>query len=382
MRFLNACSKTIAVFLALGFILTALLALFLFNAQIWFMNPETYKSAFEEQEIYTQLPTLLAKQISVNMTYDPCLENPEECEGEEEDSEEDGGPPSYLKNLSQEQWETILSQLLTPEWTQAQTESLLDQIFDFVKSEEETITLTVSLVELKANLTGQKGLEIVRELIDAQPPCTEQLLDILFKIAAGDFTPDELLLCAPPHALLDNLSPAIESALDFVIQEIPDEATFEQQVYDRHSTDESRLEQEDSGFNIRQLVFIMRFSPLIPFMFFALVTFFGVRSVKDLFLWWGIPFAIVGLVGLALVLLGFASINWDWSSLITVRAPVPLEPSLVDFAFETLQLVFERVLWSIVIQVGVIAFIGIIFITLGILRKTPTYEDPLPQSLS
>ena len=76
MRLINACSKTIAFFFVLGFILSAILALFLFNTQIWFTRPETYKAALVEQEVYAKLPALLANQFATQMAYDPCREDP------------------------------------------------------------------------------------------------------------------------------------------------------------------------------------------------------------------------------------------------------------------------------------------------------------------
>ena len=231
MKFLSACSKTIAAVFAAVFIILALITLILFIVQGQLLNSKTYKTAFEEQEIYNQLPVLAAKQIATSMTNNPCREDPEQCEGEDQDGEESGGPPSYLKNLSQEQWELILSQVLTQAWTKSQTESALDQLFAFLDSDESTLSITISSVDLKANLTGQKGMDIIRQLVNAQPPCTDQLLDILFDIASGTFTPDQLLLCAPPAGLLDELTPEIEAVLNRVIQEIPDEANIEQTIF-------------------------------------------------------------------------------------------------------------------------------------------------------
>jgi len=379
MKFLSACSKTIAVVFAAAFVISAIIALILFNVQSRLLDSETYKVALDEQEIYGQLPTLVAKQIATSMAYNPCLENPDQCDGEDPNVDsgenEAGGLPAYLKNLSQEQWERILSQVLTPEWTQAQTESALDQLFAFLDSDEDTLIITISLVDLKANLTGQKGMDIIKQLVLAQPPCTEQLLDILFDIALGDFTPDELLLCAPPEDLLDKLTPEIEAALSIVIEEFPDEARIEQNLFSGDDDQNSQGPMEGPGISIRTIRLAMSFSPLLPLLCLSLLTLFGVRSLKDLLLWWGIPFVIVGLSSLALGLAGLPILNWGLTTYMEVRIPDVLDPEFVDIGFETLRLLFKSLLRTIATQAGLIAFLGLIMSGAGIFVKPSSPES-------
>jgi hypothetical protein len=381
MKFLSACSKIIAAGFAAAFIIATLLSLIIFNVQGQLLDSDTYKNALEEQEIYTLLPTLVAKQIATSMTYNPCLENPEQCEGEDQDQDpaedENGGPPAYLKNLSQEQWELILTQLLTPEWTQTQTESALDQLFTFLDSNDNTLSITISLVDLKANLTGQKGMDIIKQLVNAQPPCTEQLLDILFDIATGTFTPDELLLCAPPEELLDELAPEIEGALEIVIQELPDEVNIEQNLFGDEDNQGSEVPLGDSGINVRTIRFFMRFSPLLSVLFLGLLTLFGVRSLKGLLLWWGIPFMTAGLLGLTLALMGMPILNWGWTTFAEVRIPAVLDPEFVDLGFETVRLVFRSLLRTIALQAGLMTLLGIILTGASIFLKGQTPSEPI-----
>jgi hypothetical protein len=375
MKFLSACSKSIAAVFAAAFVISGILVLLVFNIQNRLLDPDSYKVALEEQEIYTQLPTLVAKQIATSMTYNPCLEDPDQCEGEgapeSNSGEEDDGPPAYLKNLTQEQWESVLTQVLTPAWTQTQTESALDQLFTFLDSDDGTVSITISLVDLKANLSGQNGVNIVRDLVNAQPPCTEQLLDMLFDIASGDFTPDELLLCAPPESLFDELTPEIETALGAILQEIPDEAMIEQNLFGGDEDRGSQGEGPNPISSIRSIRLLLRFSPLLPFLFLGLLTLFGVRSLKGLLLWWGIPIGIVGLSALALALLGLPIFTWAWNYYIDVRIPHVLNREFVVIGFETLRFIFRSILRTIAIQGGLVAFVGIIMAGAGIVLKPP-----------
>ena len=199
MRILNTCSKTIAAGLGLLFVISAISSMLLVNAQNELLVSETYKQALVRQDIYQQLPDLIARQIARSVEYNPCLENPEECEREVQDHNPEenatSDPPPYLKNLEEEDWERILSQILTPEWTKSQIELALDQFFNFLDSGEDDLRITISLVELKANIKGEKGMDIIRILVDAQPPCTESLLGIFVGMLANDFSPDQLLQC-------------------------------------------------------------------------------------------------------------------------------------------------------------------------------------------
>ena len=363
MKLFSACSKAIAAIFAASFVISALMALLLFNVQNRLLDPETYKKAFEKQEIYSVLPALLSKQIARSMTYNPCLENPEECVGEDQaqDPEESSnGPPTYFKNLTQEDWERILSHILTPGWTKSQTESVLDQFFTFLDSGEDKLKITISLVGLKANLTGEKGMDIIRILVNAQPPCTKSLLGIFVDMVAGDFSPEQLLSCRPPQDLIDDLAPVMESALDLVIDELPETVHLEKQVFGRQESSVSGESREGLEIDFQDIRFLMQISPVIPFIFLVLLTILGVRSLKDFLLWWGIPFVILGLSALVLGWIGLPILNWSLNTYVQDRIPSVIDPSLVDIGFESLRWVYKSLFRDIAFQAGLTALLGMI----------------------
>ena len=119
----------------------------------------------------------------------------------------------------------------------------------------------------------------------------------------------------------------------------------------------------------------MRYSPLLPVLFLGLLTLFGVRSLKGLLLWWGIPFMIAGLSALALALLGLPIVTWAWNYYIDVRIPYVLDRAFVEIGFETLRLVFQTLSRAIAVQGGLIAFGGIIMAGVGIVIKTSHRND-------
>jgi hypothetical protein len=384
MRYLNTCSKIIAAGLGLLFVLSAISSVFLVNAQNKLLVSETYKLALVEQDIYKQLPNLFARQIARSVEHNPCLENPEQCEGEVQDhnSQEDdtSDPPPYLKNLEREDWERILSQILTPEWIKSQIESALDQFFNFLDSGEDEFRITISLVELKANVTGKKGMDIIRILVDAQPPCTESLLGIFMDMLANDFSPDQLLQCRPPQDILDGLAPIMEAALDLVIDLIPNTATFGTNFFWEEEDQSQDRSREGLPINFQTIRLIIRMSPLAPILFLILLSIFGIRSLKDWFLWWGIPFSIVGMVSFAIALFGYPMLNLIWRYFILVRIPEALDPALVEIGFQTLWLVVRSALRAVAIQAGLIAIVGIIMVALGIIRKSSSNDYSYPNA--
>jgi hypothetical protein len=372
MKFLGSCSKTIAVGCAILFIISALSALILFNLQSHYLNPDTYTTVLDQQEVYDRLPAILAEQIAYSMTYNPCLENPEECEGGNPGEDEDNGPPPYLKNLDVGDWERMFSIILTPEWTKSQSENILDQFFNFLDSDEQKLTITVSIVGLKENLAGQKGMEFIRILIDAQPPCTETLLDLIIEAAAGDFSPDQLLLCRPPEWVMDELAPTMEAALDLVIDDLPDQIVLRKSVFveDENASTSSFIDRPQKTFQaVRTL---MRFSPILPSIFLVLITLFAVRSLKDLLFWWGIPFMVVGVSVLGMGLFARPLMDWGLETFILNRIQGTIDPGILELIVDSIELLIQSYVRLIANQSALIAYLGIIMTGVGLLT---TYKS-------
>ncbi|OGO18718.1 MAG: hypothetical protein A2Z14_09475 [Chloroflexi bacterium RBG_16_48_8] len=368
MKFLGTCSKVISVGFATAFVISALIALLLVNLQNHYLNPDTYKTVLDEQNIYDRLPAILSKQIAYSITYNPCLENPEQCEGEGMGGvDENNGPPTYLKNLTIEDWELMLSHILTPEWTKSQTESVLDQFFAFLNSEEEKLSITISLVGLKANLTGQKGMEFMRILVDAQPPCTETLLGLLLDAAAGDFTPDQLLLCRPPEEVMDGLAPTLEAALDLVIDDLPDQAILGKKLFGGGENASASTINEGPGINFQTVRSVMRLSLFLPLIFLVLLTLFGVRSWRGFLFWWGIPFMILGISALGVGLIALPMLDWGLGTFVLDRIPGAIDPDLLNLLIDSTELLVQSFVRVIVNQAALIVALGIIMTGAGLI---------------
>jgi hypothetical protein len=357
-----------------AFVISALIASLLFNMQNHFLNPETYKAVMDEQDIYNRLPAILARQITYSMSYDPCSENPEQCEGEARGEDEEGGPPTYLKNLSQEDWELILSKILTPEWTQSQAESIFEQFFAFLVSGEEKLTMTISLVELKANLTGQDGMQIIEILVNAQPPCTETLLDTFVNMIEGDFSPDQVLMCRPPEEIMESLSPTLEGALDLVIGDLPDQATIGKDIFGSDEASPDQGFNQGTGISFQSLRLGMQLSPLVALLFLLLLTLFGVRSLQDFLFWWGIPLLFIGIAALVLGLTALPLLDWGLNAFVIDRIPGGIDATLMEILMETLELLVKSLVRIVANQAALMAFSGITLTGIGLLLQYRSTE--------
>lgn len=293
---MRTAARFVAFLCAVGFVFAATATLLILCVRAAFINPETYKSALSENQIYDRLPGVIAGELVNSAEYDPCEQNPTLCEGEEAAEDEADGPPAYIENLDAATWESILTTLAPPSWLKAQTNSFIDQIFDLDRMDE---PIEISLVELKHRITGPEGPMVIRQVLAAQPPCsTEQIADITHDLAMGEQI-DTILACRPPDELLDEWMPSFQYELQQAVAEIPEVSRIPHLL--------QGIEAQDTpteGFvSPARVVDFFRWSPLLsicPALLLLLAAAMGARSLPSLLKWWGWPLLLTGLVGLGL----------------------------------------------------------------------------------
>ncbi|HLF75083.1 MAG TPA: hypothetical protein VI524_12095, partial [Anaerolineales bacterium] len=99
--------RVLAAFCTILFIVTGVMALFLFNIERTSFSAETYKQAFEDRQLYSRMPAVLAEALTTAIW-------------QNEDADE------YLKALTSRDWEAVISSLLPPEELKVLTDSTLD----------------------------------------------------------------------------------------------------------------------------------------------------------------------------------------------------------------------------------------------------------------
>jgi hypothetical protein len=360
-NFLHGCSQAIAVILAILFVITAVIVLLLFNVERGLLRPGLYKAAMVEHELYERLPGLLAKQLHGSMTYNPCEEDPSLCEGEgppgegEGEGEGDGGPPEFFTNLSEDDWEKLIDGIIPKDWLRTQVEGVLDQVFALLETGDVESGVVISMVGLKQHLAGEEGMQAILELIQAQPPCTEDQLLMLSQLEIDMSSVSTLLTCSPPQEILDMFLPNLRPILDEITGGIKDETNLLETLGEGGD-----LNIDFQAIGMVRL--IIRLSPLLPLVLLLLVTLFGVRSLKGFFLWWGIPLLVVGVIGFSGSLMVPFLVNWAISMYGSAALPGGFSPDFLTLGFDLVRFVLGSLARAIGRQTAISGIVGLGFV--------------------
>ena len=328
---MQTLGRFIAGICALLFIITGVMALLFFNIERKAFDSTTYKQAFEDQNLYARMPSILANTLSATILQNQNM-------------------PTFIRSLTPADWEAAVSSMLPAEELKAITDDALDSVFDYIN--RRTDSVSVSVIPLKSRLIGPSGVELVKQVLRVQPACTtEQLQAIAFGFLSGG----DIILCSPPEDVLTLLTPVIESQIQVLTVAVPDEVTLISSVLSATPSDPRvRLN------NVRLLMLI---SPLLPAAFLLGITIFAVRSLKDWLTWWGWPIFITGTSALIIALLGSPTIGFIVSRFMQIQAAGLIPPSLLAIMQETASSVTNEILKPVTLQGLILAVIGF---TMGI----------------
>ncbi len=379
---MRTCGRLIAGVFAFLFIVSATITLLLYNLDASLLKSETYKLALIEEDIYARVPGFVGQQITYGMSYNPCLESPDQCEDDSGPENPEAGPPAYFRILSEDDWEHLISTLLEPEWLQTTVESVLDQVFDNLNSNTPPEPISISLAELKAKLTGEVGYQTLLTLLEKQPECTPEQILQLSEAQLFDGEMDDFLLCNPPEILMDVVDPLMREAIQSAVSGIPEEMTFDLPLLDMSGSIEIGEFGGDTIPSIFTARRLLRITLLIPITFLLLVTIFAVRSIRDWLLWWGVPLLLTGLLGLVFSTLSLPILGWVVPRLIGEVAPAGVTPELFSIGVDLGNAVFSQVTRKIMAQAGVMAVIGFGFTISAYFVKPANkkFGDPLPEN--
>ena len=381
---LSGCSKTIAALAAILFVITALVVLLLFNVEYMLFRPDVYKDAMAEEGFYEQLPGLMAEQLRYGMAYNPCAEDPTVCEGDgQPPGEGEGGPPAFFENLTDEDWQRLLSGLIPPNWLREQTESVIDQLFAMLDTGASDAGILVDMRGLKAHMLGPQGVQAILGLIRAQPRCTDEQMLQLAQLEIDMSTVSQLLECSPPPEFVDGLIPEIRPILEEIVGGMKDEADLLASLKGEGEGEGEGASAGDreGGMNLEtfQLVRLaIRLSPLLPLMLLLMVTLFGVRSLKGFLQWWGIPLLIVGLIALACSSLVPLLVDWGITAYGSTLLPGGISPELVGLVFDLVSFVLRSVAGLIALEAGVLAVVGFVFVIVSLFVRKRRKPEAVP----
>jgi hypothetical protein len=330
--------KTIAALTAVLFIVFGILTLLFFNIERKAFSSSTYKQAFEQQGLYDRMPALLASALQASISQNP-------------------NAFPFLKELSQEDWQTTIASLLPPEELKAVADGTLDSTFDYINNRSDTVV--ISLLPIKARLTGPEGVSVIKGFLQTQPACTiEQLTQMGLGLLGGD-----IALCNPPPEALGLVDPLIQSQLQTINALFPDQVTL--------ISGTAAGAGNDPRLQLHMVRSAIRFSPFFTILLLMTVAVLAVRSLRDFFVWLGWPLLVTGTIGGVIGLVGAPVIGVLLQFLIETQGLVFLPPLLASSIGQTASGVASHILVPVSIQGFVIAFLGLMMVIIGIFLPKP-----------
>jgi hypothetical protein len=353
----NKFSLILAGILAVLFIVSTVAVVFSYFPARQILDPDFYKQTLADVQIYQNLPRVIAQQLASNITQDG--ESPSLTDA----------PNLNLLILSQEEWESILIDLLNPSWLQSQTESIIDQFFEILLKSPDPVNtpIVISLKELKSRLAGPEGSQVIKQILNAQPPCSVNQLLGLLQLGLGLPTSLDSLICRPPEYIISELTSAVEWLLSTVVDQVPDQVNVSlPETLFETSTPISSPDPEQEAIpdiiqDIRRINATVKWSPVLPLIILCLITILAVRSLNDFLIWWGGSLLTAGLITLILSLSLFPTTNWAFNRLIprasgiyTGLSNILIQLGVADLSRE----IASRLVMSVVIPAIILVTIG------------------------
>lgn len=231
------------------------------------------------------------------------------------------------------------------------TDQALDSTFDYLNFKSNSVV--ISLLPIKARLTGAGGVNVVQEFLNTQPDCT---LDQLTQMGLGLLN-GNIALCKPPQEAMGMLAPFIQSQLQAVTATFPNEIALVPGTESGTPNDPRlKLQWVRSG---------IVFSPFFLFLLLLAIAVFAVRSLRDLLIWWGWPLMVTGALAALIALVGSPMMGWILQFLIRTQGAVFLPSMLAPTIGETASSVASQMLAPVILQGFVLAMIGLLMVIAG-----------------
>jgi hypothetical protein len=309
LRFL---ARLVAVLCAIAFVFLTIAAVFAFAIGTRFMQARTYANALIRDHFYAKVPGIVA-----DLAVHGAKAEQAASRGAENDA------LAMVAQLTPADWNSLFGAFAPPEYLQQQTESALEQYLGYLHSDEPVPEIQISLVELRKNLVGPRAEEAYLAMLATKPPCTpEQLL------GSGGLP----VGCQPPADQLPRVREAFRAAMRQAADQMPAQVNLlaPAAMPGRHTALEVPIKTRHVLVGIE---YWAGWSPAVPGALLLLIALFGVRSLRGLLLWWGIPCLLAGIATALLALPLVPLARWLFSTLVVPSLPAQVPGVAVDALF-------------------------------------------------
>jgi hypothetical protein len=316
------------------FVVSTVLVLLLFNIERKAFLSATYKQAFEDQRLYERMPDILATTLTTYMA-------------------ESGINLPFLQFLTIEDWQNNIASLLPPEELKAMSNNALDATFDYLNGRSNSAV--ISLVPVKTQLAGEQGVQLVLQILRRQPACTaEQLTQMALGLFGG-----QIALCHPPEQAIGLMMPFIQSQLRTITALFPNEVTL--------ISSPAPGTPQDPRVRLNAIRSGIKLTLFLPVLLLFGIAVFAVRSLRDLFTWWGWPLLFAGGISVIVAFLGAPVIGGILRLVIQTQGAFFIPPVLAAALGETASAVAREMLIPVVIEGLIITAIGVGMLAVAIL---------------
>ncbi len=352
---MRGCLQVLAVLAAIVFVITAVIALIVQPLIHVVTDRDAIKTALSDLDevIVEAMPSFVARTL-------------------EEQARQQG---LEQLNIDEAIIEAAIDDLLPPGWLDAQTESVVDTIYDVLESgDTEDAEINVDARPLLERLRGESGKQLITTIVESLPPCTEPLTPDLL---TGD---GNIPACIPPEIPQTEI---VERAHAQFVQTLDQNPQIAEQAglisipigeLMTTSPDNPNSELEQAREQLQQLqrtfTLARRWSWtlwLIPLGSLILILLLTVRSLKEFGHWWGWPFTITAVI---VFLITFILPTLSQLVLQTAVSSTPAA-EIAGAAQKLTGQVFDSIsrVWlnRVYFQAGIMFAIGLILLLIGFL---------------
>ena len=200
-----------------------------------------------------------------------------------------------VQEFTRADWELVANQFMQPEFVQEQAESVIDQIFDYMKAEDDTtgLAIQISVSQFKDLFSGDEGFAFYQSITASKRSCG--LMDIA-SIGLWLMNPQSscLAICKPIIDINKNIWDIVTSFSDMIPTE-----------YDLNNFINTQpLERLRPLFRLTTMLQTASLILLAAAVLFLPLTWVSrkARSIRGSLLFWGLPLAIAGLIVLLIAI--------------------------------------------------------------------------------
>jgi hypothetical protein len=376
--------KFISILLAGLAVVGTIFVLLLVSFNRTILNRQIVRQAFIKDNAYERVPAEIASEFTLvkRVLVNPCAEEivADSCLDQTVGTAQiDGTSTSrlgiqgraFINAVNQDQWKKLVIYLVTPNDFQASVENSVDEAIAYFKGETDTVKLPLTI--LKARLGSMEEDELTAILLSSQPTCTPEQQALIMSGEIGELGSPPIF-CSGSGGTAQVLLLDLQRRLNAVASEFPEHIVFIEPPPPSNPARLQMLIGKDLQSTLQKINGNSQNLPFLPFALLLLATLFGVRSLRGLLRWWGIPIFIAGLIALILGAVIFFMFDQIWLNYILATFPPILTSDFGKIIYGVAHSLANDLAKQIMLLAGIVTLLALGFILIS--NRIPPPLDP------